>query len=106
VAFGGGVGYFDMSYHAIEVTVVMTTDHGATRVDVTQDGKPLAHDDAGSDVRYDSDGTSYVNVDSSRSYQIVENKNYGTHDLRLTPKGYGLAVYDVDFESCEVPGTR
>ncbi len=106
VAFGGGGGYFAMTYHAIEVTAVMTPERGATRVDVTQDGKPLAHDDAGSDVHYDSDGTSYVNVDASRSYQLIENKSYGTHDLRLTPKGYGLTVYDVDFESCEVPGTR
>jgi thiol-disulfide isomerase/thioredoxin len=106
VASGGGDGYFDMSYHAIEVTVVMTPGRKANRVDVTQDGKPLAHEDAGADVRYDPNGTSYVDVDASRAYQVVENKNYGTHDLRLSPQGYGIAVYDLAFESCEVPGTR
>lgn len=106
VMYGGGVGSFDMTYHAIDVTVVMTPGGKSSRVEVTQDGKPLAHDDAGSDVRYDASGTAYVDVDASRAYQIVENKNYGTHDLRLSPQGYGLGVYDLAFESCEVPGTR
>jgi thiol-disulfide isomerase/thioredoxin len=106
VAFGGGSGYFDIPYHAIEVEVVMTPSGGATRVDVTQDGKPLPRDDAGKDVTYDTNGMSYVNVDASRAYQVVENQKYGNYDLRLSPKGYGLAFYDVDFESCEVPGTH
>jgi hypothetical protein len=106
MAFGGGSGFFEMAYHAIEVEVVMTPGNGATRVDVTQDGKPLAKDDAGSDVRYDASGVSYVNVDSSRAYHVIENEKYGTYDLKLSPKGYGLAIYDVDFESCEVPGAH
>jgi thiol-disulfide isomerase/thioredoxin len=106
VAYGGGSGYFDIPYHAIEVEVVMTPSGGATRVDVTQDGKPLPRDDAGKDVTYDANGMSYVNVDASRAYQVVENQKYGNYDLRLSPKGYGLAFYDVDFESCEVPGVH
>jgi thiol-disulfide isomerase/thioredoxin len=106
MAFGGGSGYFDMAYHAIEVSVVMTPGNGATRVDVTQDGKPLAHDDAGADVHYDAGGVSYINVDTSRAYHVVENAKFGNYDLRLSPKGYGLAVYDLDFESCEVPGAH
>ena len=106
VAFGGGSGYFDMAYHAIEVEVVMTPGTGDARVDVTQNGKPLAKDDAGSDVRYDCERHVVRNVDASRAYHVVENKKYGNYDLRLSPKGYGLAIYDVDFESCEVPGTH
>jgi thiol-disulfide isomerase/thioredoxin len=106
MAFGGGSGYFDMAYHAIEVAVVMTPGSGATRVDVTQDGKPLAHDDAGTDVQYDASGMSYINVDASRAYHVVENAKFGSYDLRLSPKSFGLAVYDVAFESCEVPGAH
>ncbi|HTV74644.1 MAG TPA: thioredoxin-like domain-containing protein [Candidatus Acidoferrales bacterium] len=105
IAFGGGNGYFDLPYRAIEVTAVLTADRGPTRVNVTQDGKPVAREDAGSDIHYDGT-TSYLDVDASRSYHVIENAVYGAHDLRLSPKGYGLAVYDVDFESCEVPGTR
>ncbi|HUA10347.1 MAG TPA: thioredoxin-like domain-containing protein [Candidatus Acidoferrales bacterium] len=106
VAFGGGNGYFDLSYRAIEVTVVMTPGNSGGRVVVTQDGQPIAHDDAGPDVRYDANGTSYVDVNVDRAYHIIENHVYGQHDLRLSPGAYGLAIYDLDFESCEVPGTR
>jgi nitrous oxidase accessory protein NosD len=84
----------------------MTPVGKSSRVDVTQEGKPLAQEDAGADVRYAANGASYVDVDASRAYQVIENKNYGTHDLRLSPEGYGVAVYDLAFESCEVPGTR
>ena len=106
VVFGGGGGYFAMTYHAIEVTAVMTPSKAATRVNVTQDGQPLPHEDAGSDIHYDASGVSYVDVDASRSYHLVENKTFGTHDLHLSPQAYGLGVYDLDFESCEVPGAH
>jgi thiol-disulfide isomerase/thioredoxin len=105
--FGGGSGYFAMTYHAIEVTAVMRPGKsGSSRLAVTQDGKPLPQDDAGSDVHYDASGMSYIDVDASRSYHIVENKTFGTHDLHLSPGAYGVGIYDVDFESCEVPGTH
>ncbi|MBV8636653.1 MAG: redoxin family protein [Candidatus Eremiobacteraeota bacterium] len=103
LVFGGGSGYFLMPYRAIEVTAVLTPGHGTTRANILQDDKPLARDDAGADVRYDSSGTSYVNVDTSRAYRIVMNKTYGAHELKLVPQGAGVAVYDVAFESCEIP---
>ena len=105
VVFGGGGGYADLAYHAIEVTAVMTPGRSATRVVVTQDGKPVPRADAGSDLRFDPNGTSYIDVDASRSYDIIDNAAFGHHDLRLSPQGYGLALYDIDFESCEVPGS-
>jgi thiol-disulfide isomerase/thioredoxin len=101
---GGGDGYAAIRYHAIQVVTVMTPDPGAsTRVNVTQDGKPLPKDDAGTDVRYDPSGTSYVTVDASRAYDIVTNAKFGSHDLRLAPQGFGLGVYSFAFESCEIP---
>ncbi len=102
--YGGGNGYFDLPYHAIQVMVVMTPpSRGAGHVDVTQDGKPIDKDDAGADIRYDSGGMSYVTVDEPRAYELLMNKTFGFHDLRLSPQGYGLGIYDVAFESCEVP---
>ncbi len=101
--FGGGSGYFLMPYRAIEVRVVLTPERSPTRVNVLQDDKPLPRHDAGADVRYDSSGASYVSVDASRSYGIVMNKSYGAHELKLVPQGAGLGVYDVAFESCEIP---
>lgn len=100
---GGPGGYFRLTYHAIQVDVVMKLENGGSmRVTVTQDGKPVAREDAGSDVRYDAKGNSYVQVDAPRAYDVIDNKHFGTHDLQVWPDGIGLGIYDVAFESCEV----
>lgn len=102
--YGGGGGYLALRYHAIETMSVMRPQNGGSvRVNVTQDGKPIPKTDAGADVKYDASGMSYVVVDVSRAYHLVENATFGTHDLRLMPQGNGLGVYSFAFESCEIP---
>ena len=92
-----------LKYHAIQVVAVMRPeDGGSTRVTLTQDGAPIARQDAGADVRYAADGTSYVDVDGSRAYDLIMNKHFGTHELALAPSRQGLGLYTFDFESCEV----
>ncbi len=103
LVFGGGMGYVDIRYHAIQVDTVLAPTGSATRVTITQDGKPILPHDAGPDIRFDADGTSYVMVDSARSYDLLMNQRFGEHDLRLYPQRRGLAIYDAAFESCEVP---
>lgn len=95
-------GYVALKYHAIQVVSVLApSDQKSVRIDVTQDGAPLAKADAGSDIRYDADGKSYINVDASRAYELVMNAKFGQHDLRLTPQGFGVGLYSFAFESCE-----
>jgi hypothetical protein len=87
----GSDGYAALRYHAIQVVAVMRPEEGApVRVDITQDGKPLAHADAGKDVHYDASGTSYVTVDAARAYDLAMNAHFGSHELRLMPQRYGL----------------
>jgi thiol-disulfide isomerase/thioredoxin len=107
VVAAGGDGYLALRYHAIQVVGVMKPDSGKpVRVTVTQDGNPIARQDAGSDIRYDDHGNSYVTVDSARAYDLVMNAQFGQHDLRVVPQGYGLTIDDFAFESCEVPGAH
>lgn len=101
---GGNDGYAALRYHAIQVVAVMRPEQGTVRVDATQDGKPIAHADAGADIHYDASGMSYVDVDSAREYDLLMNQHFGSHELRLLPQHYGLGLYSFDFESCEVPG--
>lgn len=101
---GESNGYLALRYHAIQLVVVMRPEAGAAvRLDVAQDGKPVAKEDAGKDLRYDERGRSYVTVDASRAYDLVMNARFGTHELKLSPAGSGLGIYDFAFESCEVP---
>jgi thiol-disulfide isomerase/thioredoxin len=95
------LGYVAFRYHAIQVVGVLTPQAGkSTRVDITQDGSPIAKADAGSDIKYD--GTkSYVTVDSPREYELLINSKFGEHELELTPQDPGLGVYSFAFESCE-----
>ncbi len=104
----GSNGYFALRYHAIQVEVVMRPLNGnPIRVGVTQDGKPVPHDDAGPDVKYDANGNSYVDVNAPRAYDVIMNAQYAPqHELRLMPQSANLGIYDIAFESCEVPGAR
>ncbi len=105
IVSGGSEGYATIAYHAIEVVAVMRGACFTVRVDVTQDGKPVPREDAGSDIRYDGRGNSYIDVSQPRAYQVIMNAVYGHHQLLLAPEGDGLALYSFAFESCEVPGT-
>lgn len=98
----GESGYMAVHYHAIQVVCVMRAEKGGSAtVVVTQNGKPVAHEDAGSDIQYDSDGQSYVTVDIGRAYEIVADKRWGSYDLRLYPKSAGVGVYEITFETAE-----
>ena len=106
LVFGGGNGYMSLSYHAIQVNVVMLPKDGVSRVRVTEDGKPVPREDAGADLRYDADGSSYVNVDAPRAYDLLMNQTFGERELRLYPDREGVGIYDFAFESCEVPKAK
>jgi thiol-disulfide isomerase/thioredoxin len=98
-------GYLILAYRAIQVVSVMKPEAGgSTRVDVTQDGHPVARSEAGSDLHYDASGNSYVQVDAPRAYELVNNTRYAQHELKLAPQRYGVGIYSFAFESCEAAG--
>jgi thiol-disulfide isomerase/thioredoxin len=97
-------GAITLAYHAIQVVAVMKPENASPiRVDIAQNGKPLPRADAGTDVRYDASGQSFVQVDAARAYELVDNAHFGNYELRLSPQHYGLGLYSFAFESCEVP---
>lgn len=101
---GESNGTLTLRYHAIELVAVLRPERGGSvRVKVTQDGGSVPKEDAGKDLRYDAGGSSYVDVDAPRAFDLVMNARFGDHTIRLTPNSDGLGVYDFAFESCEVP---
>ena len=104
VVSGESRGSLTLRYHAIALVAVMRPEQGRPiRVDVTQNGAPVARNDAGKDIRYDEHGNSYVEVNAGRAYDLVMNSRFGQYTLKLDPKADGLGIYDFAFESCEVP---
>ena len=99
--------YVDVRYRAIDAVAVLAPESKTpVTVYVEQDGKPVAKEDAGADIRYDATGRSSIDVDAAREYDVIRNRHFGAHDLLLRPAGYGLGVYTFDFEACEVGADR
>ncbi|MFQ5471768.1 MAG: hypothetical protein ACE5FA_02625, partial [Dehalococcoidia bacterium] len=91
-------------YMSKEVNLVMNPLLGSTgRTYLTQDGAPLAKEDAGEDVKFEEDGRAYVEVDKPRMYRLIDNREIGTHDLTLSTTSPGLALYAFTFVSCVAP---
>jgi thiol-disulfide isomerase/thioredoxin len=70
---------------------------------VHQDGRSLNHQNAGADVEFADDGTSFVRVTRARMTQLVKNPAYESHELSLTFHAMGLALYAIAFTSCVAP---
>jgi hypothetical protein len=81
-------------YQGNEVTAVLEPPRGQkVHLTVEQDGGPLQLDGRGSDVTAGPDGSAVLEISEPRLYNIIRNKEYGEHTLRLIPRESGLAMY-------------
>ncbi|HXZ27193.1 MAG TPA: redoxin domain-containing protein [Terriglobales bacterium] len=80
-------------YHARSLYAVLSAADPAkpVRVELLQDGSPLAKEDAGADVRFDAKGA-YLEVGEPRMYDLVKNRAFGQHILALKPQGPGFTL--------------
>jgi thiol-disulfide isomerase/thioredoxin len=88
-------------YMSKDVNLVIhpPTYGGSATISVLQDGKPLAVEDAGSDV-VAGGATSIVTVDQPRMYRLVSNRDIDRHELTLVTTSDGIAMYAFTFTSC------
>jgi len=94
--------YVALKYHALGLNAVLKPERGKpVRLDVEQDGRPVTKEDAGTDIRYDTAGRSYVLVDQPRMYNLVKNAKFGRRELKLLAADEGLGLYSFTFTSCE-----
>ena len=93
--------YVALKYHALGANAVLKPERAKPiRLEVEQDGKPVARADRGEDLRYDSAGHRYVLVDQPRMYRLVKNAKFGTRELKLLAADEGLGLYSFTFTSC------
>ena len=93
-----------LPYAALEVNAVLESeDRAAVELIVQQDDRFLTEENRGGDVRIKPDGTSVLLVDEARLYNIVKNREFGAHVLRLGARENGLAVYSFTFVSDIIP---
>lgn len=61
------------------------------------DGRPLAADEAGADIRFDADGRSVLDVDEARLYQAIMLPAFGIHEVKFRSNSDAFAVYAFTF---------
>jgi len=96
-----------LRYEASAVNLVMASPHASqAEVVILQDGQPLTEKQATRDTRFRSGQTgekqSYLIVDSARMYFLVDNREFGLHELELRCSP-GVAAFAFTFTSCVDP---
>lgn len=100
----GEEGHVAFSYRAVEVNLVLRSAvDSALRLSVRQDDRYLSPGICGEDAVLDRDGQSFIVVDEPRMYNVVRNKEFGEHELKLITDANGLALYSISFVSGVMP---
>ena len=69
--------YLALRYSAKSINAVLTSDSGEPyKVYLTVDGMMMTEENAGADVQWDENGTSFILVDEPRMYALVDNPQY------------------------------
>jgi thiol-disulfide isomerase/thioredoxin len=102
-----GLHTLHLKYEAAAVNLVMACPRAtATEVVIVQDGKPLTRAQSTRDTQFrpgpNGDEESYVVVDSARMYFLVDNHDFGSHELELRCS-QGIAAFAFTFTSCVDP---
>jgi thiol-disulfide isomerase/thioredoxin len=93
-----------LHYRAKSVYLVAGSDSDSQsrRLYVTQDGHPLSASTRGVDVRAGRDGRTYLELGAKRMYYLVNNREFGGHQLQLYALDPGLSLYSFTFgNNCE-----
>jgi thiol-disulfide isomerase/thioredoxin len=92
-----------LKYTSSEVNLVINPEKEKDyKVFIMQDNGHLSREDAGDDVEYDSNGKSYIVVGDPKMYNLIKNKNVGSHLLQLSTNSNGFSAYAFTFISCVI----
>lgn len=90
--------HVSLKYTAKNVNAVLSQFFGKQyKVYVLLDGKYLDRSVAGRDIKLDKDGKSFVLVDSSDMYELVETETMQTHEIKLVSDSNEFAIYTFTF---------
>ena len=90
--------YLANIFYARSVNVVMSSQSGEPyRVRVTIDDQPLDPTEAGDDVEWDDEGNSFVTVEESRMYRVVQLPEFGRQELKISSNSDDFTVFAYTF---------
>ncbi|HTY36911.1 MAG TPA: redoxin domain-containing protein [Bacteroidota bacterium] len=87
-----------VTYEGCDVNSVMSLEGGSPgKVFAKQDKQHLTKENAGGDIRFEKDGSSYILVDRPRDFHIVSNREFGEHEIALTTTSAGVELFSFSF---------
>jgi len=91
--------YITIKFFATTANVVLYLQTGEDPyiVRVTVDEMPIDLSYAASDILYDGERNSYINVDQSRMYRLVKSSEFGGHELSLSSNSDNFTVFAYTF---------
>ncbi|MDP6452640.1 MAG: hypothetical protein QF898_04965, partial [SAR202 cluster bacterium] len=94
--------YIALKFQGTSVNAVMAPETGEPyQVRITLDDAPIEMAKAGIDLQYDDDGNSFVLVDESRMYFIVDQSTFTGGELKLSSNSPEFALFAFTFGSYE-----
>ncbi|MGB7292658.1 MAG: redoxin domain-containing protein [Thermodesulfobacteriota bacterium] len=92
-----------LKYTSSEVNLVIDPEkEKGFKIVIMQDNKYLDREDAGDDVEFESNGESYIVVRDPKMYNLIKNKDVGSHLLQLSTNSNGFSAYAFTFISCVI----
>lgn len=91
--------YAEITYQARRVFLVAGSASGPVKAWISLDGRDLSPGEAGSAVRFDDSGRSFILVEHDDLYALISTDRFGRHDLRVNPQQAGFRVYTFTFGS-------
>ena len=94
--------YIAIMFYGTSVNAVMAPETGEPyQVQITLDDAPVEASRAGADLQYDDDGNSFVHVDESRMYFLVDQDAFTGGELKLSSNSPEFALFAFTFGSYE-----
>ncbi len=91
-----------LKFFGTSVNVVMSPESTEPyQVRIILDDAPVPEERAGSDIMYDEEGNSFVAVDSSRMYYLVDQDEFSGGELRLASNSSEFTIFAFTFGSYE-----
>jgi len=102
----GTTGHILVRYLGLEANAVIKPE-GETgfEVEIMQDDRFLSDENRGSDVLISENGKSSLVITEPRMYNLVRNKDFGEHTMKLSTSSKGFTLYSLTFVSCVIPET-
>jgi thiol-disulfide isomerase/thioredoxin len=89
--------YVAVNYGATEVVMVSANSGSPVIAYVTIDGQNVPASDAGTDLKYDTTGQSYILIDRSDLFSIIKHSAFERHIIKVSPIDKGFRLFTFDF---------